>query len=80
MTEIYKFLNSPIMSKIFLKKDCPYFLRNPSLLITNCKSTVKYGIDSLVYKDWQILKTIPLDLRNLESLSMLFTIIPSVGD
>ena len=53
MTEIYKFSNGlspPIMSKIFKKKDCPYSLRIPRSLITNCKSTVKYGIDSIVYK------------------------------
>ena len=59
MTEIYKFLNGlspPIMSEIFKKRDCPYSLRNPRSLITNCKSTVKvkYGIDSIVYKDPQI--------------------------
>ena len=57
MTEIYKFLNGlspPIMSKIFLKGNYMGkwgkvwdFLRNPRSLITNCKSTVKYGIDSI---------------------------------
>ena len=67
-TEIYKVLHGlspPIMSKIFTKKDCPYSLRNPRSLITNCKSTVKYGIDSIVY-----LQTLPTDLRNSEWSSM----------
>ena len=58
-------LSPPIMSKIFTKKDCPYSLRNPRSLITNCKSTVKYGIDSIVY-----LQTLPTDLRNSESSIM----------
>ena len=51
MTEIYKFLNGlspPIMSET--KKDCPHSLRNPRSLTTNCKSTVRYSIDSIVYK------------------------------
>ena len=73
MTEIFKFLNGlspPIMSEIFKKEDCPYSLRNPRSLTTNCKSTAKYGIDSIVYKGPQIWKTLPTDLRNSESLSI----------
>ena len=73
MTEIYKFLNGlspPIMSKVSKKKDCPYSLRNPRSLITNCKSTVKYVIDSIVYKSQQICQTFPTDLINSESLSI----------
>ena len=73
MREIYKFLNGlspPIMSKIFKRKNCPYSLRNPRPLITNCKSTVKYDIDSIVYKGPQIWQTLPTDLRNSESLSI----------
>ena len=71
MTEIYKFLNGsspPIMSEIFQKYYCPYSLRNPRPLTTNLKSTVKYGIDSIVYKGPQIWQTLPTDLRNSESL------------
>ena len=70
MTEIYKFLNglSPsAMRKIFKIKDS---LRNLRSLITNCKSTVKYGINSIVYKGSQIWQTLPTDLRNSESLSV----------
>ena len=50
MTETYKFLNGlsvPIMSEIFLKKGRLYSLRNPRSLITNCISSVNYGIDSI---------------------------------
>ena len=71
MTEIYKFLNGlspPIMREIFLKKYCPYSLRNPRSLITNCKSSKKCGIDSIVYKGLQIWQTLPTDLRNSQSL------------
>ena len=57
MAEIYKFLNGlspPLMSDIFKKKYCQYSLRNSRSLITKCKSTVKYTIDSIVYKGPQI--------------------------
>ena len=73
MTEIYKFLNGlspPIMSEISKKKDLPYSLRSPRPLITNCKLTLKYGIDSIVYKGPQIWQTLPTDLRKSESLSI----------
>ena len=52
------------------KKDCPYSLRNPRSLITNCKSIEKYGIDWIVYKDPQIRQTLHTDLRNSELLSI----------
>ena len=53
MTEIYKFVNGlspPIMSEIFTVIK---FTEITEIFteITNCKSTVKYGIDSIVYKD-----------------------------
>ena len=73
MTENYNFLNALpllIISEIFLKKDGPYSLRNSRSLITNCKSTVKNGIDSIVYKDPQIWQTLPTDFINSESLSI----------
>ena len=63
-------LSPPIMSEIFKKKDSPYSLRNPRSLIANCKSTVRYGIDSIVYKGPQIWQTLPTDFRNSESLSI----------
>ena len=58
------------MRQISKKEDCPYSLRNPRSLITNCKSTVNYGFDSIVYKGPQIWQTISTDLRNSESLSI----------
>ena len=70
MTSIYKFLNclSPsIMREIFKIKDS---LRNLRSLITNSKSAVKYGIDSIVYKGPKFWQTLPTDLRNSESLSI----------
>ena len=73
MTGIYKFLNGlspPTMREIFTKKDCPYSLRNPRSLIINSKSTVKYGIDLIAYKDPKIWQIFPTYLRNSESLSI----------
>ena len=73
MKEICKFLNGlspPIMSEIFKKKYCPYSLRNRRSLTTNFQSTLKYGIDSIVYKYLQIWQFLPTDLRNSESLSL----------
>ena len=51
------------MREIF-KKSIPKLLKNPRSLITNCKSKVNYGIDSIVYKGPQIWQTLPTDLRN----------------
>ena len=70
ITEIYKILHglSPTMSDVFKKKkDCPYSLRNPRSLIINCKSTVKYGIDLIVYKGTQILQNLSTDWRTEET-------------
>ena len=72
MTETYKFLNGlslPIMSEIFLKKGRLYSLRNPRSLITNCISSVNYGIDSIAYKSPQIWQTLATELRNSGPLS-----------
>ena len=54
MTEINQFSNGlspPILSEIFeKKKHLLYSLKNLRTLITTCKSTFKYGIDSIVFK------------------------------
>ena len=49
---------------------CPDSLRNPNWLITHCKSTVKYGIDLIVYKGPQIWQTFSKDLKNSDFLSI----------
>ena len=75
MTEIYKFLNGlfpPTMSEIFFKKYCTYSLRNPKSLITNCKLTIKYGINLIVYKGLQIWQTLPTDLETHSELLNIF--------
>ena len=57
------------MCEIFLERDCLYSLKD---IINNqlYKSTVKYGIDSIVHKGPQIWQTLPADLRNSEPLSI----------
>ena len=58
VTEIYKLLNGlifpSIMNEVFQINDCPYDLRNPRILASNHKSTIKYGIDTIAFKVPQI--------------------------
>ena len=57
LTEINKFLNClslPVMNKVFQTNDSPDDLRNPSALASKHKSTIKYGIDTMAFKDSQI--------------------------
>ena len=52
LTEVYKFLNGlspPIMNEVFQTNDCPYDLRNPRILASKRKSTIKYGINTIVF-------------------------------
>ena len=73
LNEVYKFLNGlspPIMNEVFQTKDCPYDLRNPRILSSKHKSTIKYGINTIVFRVPQIWQKIPLEIRNLESLSL----------
>ena len=53
LAELYKFLNglSPrIMNEVFQTNDCLYDLRNPEILASKHKSTIKYGINTIVFK------------------------------
>ena len=73
LTEVYKFLDSlspPIMNEVFQTNDCPYDLRNPRILASKHKSTIKYGINTIVFKGPQIWQNIPIEIRNSESLSL----------
>ena len=73
LTEVYKCLNSlspPIMNDVFQTIDCPYNLRNPRILASKHKSTIKYGINIIAFRGLQIWQIIPLEIRNLESLSL----------
>ena len=52
-TEVYKFLNGlspPIMRKVFQTNDCPYDLRNPRILASNHKSSIKCDINTIAFK------------------------------
>ena len=56
-TEVYKFLNGlypPTKKKLFQTNDCPYDLRNPRIPASKHKSTIKYGINTIVFKGPQI--------------------------
>ena len=67
LNEVYKFLNGlppPIMN------DCPYDLRNPRILASKHKSTIKYGITTIAFSGPQIWQNIPLEIRNSELLSL----------
>ena len=53
LTEVYKFLNGlspPITNEVFQTNDCLYDLRNPRILASKRKSTIKYGINTIVFK------------------------------
>ena len=72
-TEVYKFLNGvspPIMNEVFQTNVCPYDLRNPRILASKHKSTIKYGINTIAFRGSQIWQNIPLEIRNSESLSL----------
>ena len=73
LTEVYKFLNglsSPIMNEVFQTNDCPYELRDPRILASKHKSTIKHGINTIVFRGSQIWENIPLEIRDSESLSL----------
>ena len=73
LTEVYKFLNGlspPIMNEMFQTNDCPYDLRNPRILASKHKSTIKYGINIIAFRRPQIWQNVPLEIRNSESLSL----------
>ena len=55
------------MNEVFQTNDCPYDLRNPRILASKHKSTIKYGINTIAFRGSQI---IPLEIRNSESLSL----------
>ena len=72
LTEVYKFLNGlspPIMNKVFQTNDCPCNLRNPGILASKHKSTIKYGINTIAFRGLQIWQNIPSEIRNSESRS-----------
>ena len=73
LSEVYEFLNGlspPIMNEVFQINNCPYDLRNPRILASKHKSTIKYGINTIAFKGPQIWQNIPLEIRNSESLSL----------
>ena len=74
ITEVHKFLNGlspPMMNEAFQTNDCPYDLRNPKILASKQKSTIKHCINTIAFKGLQIWqKNIPLEIRNSESLSL----------
>ena len=53
---------------MFQTNDCPYDLRNPRILASKHKSTIKYGINTIAFKGPQIWQNIPLEIKNSESL------------
>ena len=58
------------MSEAIQTNDCPYNLRNPRILESKHNSAIKYVINAIVFKGPWIWQNIPLEIRNLESLSL----------
>ena len=58
------------MNDVFQTNDCPYDLRNPKILASKHKSTIKYGINTIAFRSPQIWQNIPLEIRNSDSLSL----------
>ena len=58
------------MNEVCQTNNCPYDLRNPRMLASKHKSTIKYGINTMALKGPQIWQNIPLEIRNLESRSL----------
>ena len=57
LTEIYKTLNClspPIKEEALQTNDCPYDLKNPIMLPSKHKSTIKYGINTIAFDGLQI--------------------------
>ena len=52
------------MNEVFQTNDCPYELRNPRVLASKHKSTMKYGINTIAYKGLQIWQNISLEIKN----------------
>ena len=55
---------------MFQTNDRPYDLRNPRILTSKHKSTIKYGINAIAFRGSQIWQNIPSEIRNSESLSL----------
>ena len=69
---MYKFLNGlcqPIMKEVFQNK-CRYNFRNPRILASRQKPTIKYDINAIAFKGPLIWKNIPLEITNSEALSL----------
>ena len=58
------------MNEVFQTNDCPYYLKkNPIILASKRRSTIKYCINTIAFKGPQIWQNIPLETGILESLS-----------
>ena len=67
LTKIYNFLNGlspPIMKEVFQINYYTYDLRNPRILASRHKSTIKHGTN--IFNGAQIWLNITLEIRNLE--------------
>ena len=57
------------MNEVFQTNNFRYDLKNPRVLASKHKATIKYGINTIVFIGPQIWQNIPLEIRNSESLS-----------
>ena len=52
------------MNEVFKTNDWPYNLRNPRILASKHKSTIKYGFNTIPFMGPQIWQNIHLEIRN----------------
>ena len=65
MTEVYKYLNgnSPdIMKDIFKLKENICNLRNFHIFLTENLRSVKYGLDAIPHRAWQLWQQVPVNV------------------
>ena len=53
----------------------PYSSKTRRSLLTNCKLTVKYAIDSIVYKSLQLWQTLPIEYPGYKEFFIVFAYI-----
>ena len=53
------------MNEVFKTNDWPYNLRNPRILASKHKSSIKYGFNTIPFTDPQIWPNIRLEMKNL---------------
>ena len=73
MIETFKIKNElapPIMDSMFERRNEPYNLRNFQEFLTEKKSTVHYGLETLSYRSPQLWSLLPESIKEVKSLKI----------